>query len=71
MSRKARIRDDEKDSWDRIRLYVASGGYGPLKPTAAAFDGAVVVLWDGDDANGGGGGGGSLRCLLKYAKQTS
>ena len=47
MSRKARIRDEEKAAWDKVRMYVVSCGYGPLKPTATAFHGATVVLWDG------------------------
>eukprot|EP01052_Picozoa_sp_SAG31_P038899 SAG31_NODE_5286_length_2632_cov_2.478484_1_plen_585_part_01 len=47
MSRKARIRDEEKAEWGRVRMYVANSGYGPLKPTADAFRSAIVVLWDG------------------------
>ena len=57
MSRKARIRDEEKDDWDRVRLYIASSGYGPLKPTPTAFHGATVVLWDGEEDRAGPLGG--------------
>ena len=46
MSRKARINSEEKEGWGRIRMFVFSGGYAPVKPKPGAFCGAVAVLSD-------------------------
>ena len=52
MSRKARIKDEEKEGWGRIRMFVLSGGYGPVKPRKGTFDSAIAVL---SDSSGGEG----------------
>jgi hypothetical protein len=50
MSRKARIED--KDDWASVRMFGANLHYSTIKPNAGAFDGAIVILSDGTEADG-------------------
>ena len=61
MSRKARVTEEEKSSWNVARYYVFAKGYGPPKPAALIGEKASLAAHKPGDSSG--------LCVLLFAPE--